>query len=74
MAMITTLLAILGALTFILVAFLVLVWFGFRMGRQSIDKPLPAVIKPKAVSLVEEDPYWEPMNGMPQPNMPTAER
>ena len=73
METITTLLAILGALTFILLAFLALVWFGFRMGRQSIDKPLPAIIKPKQVNLVEEDPFWKPMTGEDQPSYPTVE-
>ena len=61
------------ALVLIIAAFTGLVWFGFRMGRQSIDKPLPAVIKSKAVSLVEEDPFWKPMTGEDQPSYPTVE-
>jgi hypothetical protein len=50
-----------------------LIWFGFRMGRMTVGKPLPPIVKPKPVHLVEEDPYFEPMNGRPQPNIPTME-
>lgn len=62
------------ALTFVLAMFLGLVWFGFRMGRQSIDKPLAPIIKDKAVPLSDEDPYFEAMNGHEQPSVPTAGR
>ena len=50
-----------------------LIWFGFRMGRQSIDKPLAPIVKEKATAMVEDDPYFEPMNGRPQPQT-TGER
>ena len=62
------------ALTVVLGVFLGLVWFGFRMGRQSIDKPLAPIIKDKAVPLSDEDPYFEAMNGHEQPSTPTAGR
>ena len=44
---------------------------GFRMGRQSIDKPLAPIIKPKQIATVEEDPWWEPMHGSPRESVPT---
>lgn len=50
-----------------------LIWFGFRMGRQSIGQPLPPIVKGKATAMVEQDPYFEPMHGRPQPQT-TGER
>lgn len=49
-----------------------LVWFGFRMGRQSIDKPMAPIVQKKQEPFVEEDPYYEPMHGVPQ-SQPTVE-
>ena len=46
---------------------------GFRMGRQSIDKPLPSVIQKKATPVVDEDPWQEPMTGEKQKSYPTVE-
>lgn len=58
----------------VLIMFALLVYFGFRLGRQSINKPLPPIInKQRAQAMVEEDPYWEPMNGAPKPSTPTVE-
>jgi hypothetical protein len=67
-------------LALLLIAFLVAPWtvicllIGFRMGRRSIDKPLPPFIEKKQARIIDEDPFWEPMNGTPQPSYPTAER
>ena len=67
-------------LALFIMAFLVGPWaiiclyIGFRMGRQSIDKPLPPISKRKVTpgSLVDEDPFFEAMHGRDQ-NRPTME-
>jgi len=47
---------------------------GFRMGRQSIDKPLAPVVKTsKAAPVTAEDPFWKPMTGTDQPSYPTVD-
>lgn len=50
-----------------------LVWFGFRLGRITTGKPLPPVIGPKVVNMVEEDPFHKPMTGEDQPSYPTVD-
>lgn len=57
----------------VLIMFALLVYFGFRLGRQTINKPLPPIFKQAIHAIVEEDPYWEPMNGAPKPSTPTVE-
>lgn len=52
---------------------LVCVYLGFRMGRQSIDKPLAPIKVRREEPLLEEDPYYVAMNGKPQPRIQTAE-
>ena len=71
---IQTLLLLSGYMAVWTVVLFVAVWFGFRMGRQSIDRPLPPIIKPKVKpgSLVDADPFYEPMHGKVQ-NRPTVE-
>ena len=61
-------------LTIILVLFLGLIWFGFRMGRQSIDKPLAPIITPKQEQTGEQDEYFEALHGIPAPRVPTVGR
>ena len=64
-----------GIMALIVVMFLTILWCGFRMGRQTIDKPLPPIMQPKQGVQIEEDPYFKPMHGSDQPGYPTgAER
>ncbi|MFH2075574.1 MAG: hypothetical protein ABIJ57_09545 [Pseudomonadota bacterium] len=75
MDMILYALAAVGIVAVILGAFLTILWVGFRMGRQTIDKPLPPIIQPKQGVQIDEDPYFKPMHGSDQPGYPTgAER
>lgn len=73
MDLILTIFAAVGILAIIVAVFLTILWVGFKMGRQTIDKPLPPLIKPKQSSLMEEDPWYEPMHGRPQAHTPTVE-
>ena len=61
------------ALAAVMAMFTGLIYIGFRLGRHTVGKPLPPITKQKAHALVEEDPYWEPMNGVPKPGTPTVE-
>lgn len=59
--------------------FLAVVWTlfmiltGFRLGRMTVGKPMETIITPTPGKVgIEEDPYYEPMNGRPQ-NRSTVE-
>jgi hypothetical protein len=51
------------AIVIVVLAIFAAIWFGFWMGRQSIDKPvhLPTLKKPGGEPLFEEDPYADAM-------------
>lgn len=71
---ITTIGAVLGAGISALFVFLLLIYAGFRMGRQVAEKPLPPIFEKKSEPLmIEEDPYYEPMHGKPQNRIPTVD-
>jgi len=65
--------AVVVAIVFLIAAFTVLVWFGFRMGRTVAGFTPEPIIKPKEENFVDEDPYFEAMHGYPQGNTPTVE-
>ena len=62
-----------GIMALIVVMFLTILWCGFRMGRRTVDHPLPPIVKQKVVNMVEEDPWYKPMTGEDQPSYPTIE-
>lgn len=65
----------LTAVLIVLGVFLVLIWAGFRMGRRTVDQPLPPIIKENQAPIMgEEDPWHRSMTGTDQPGYPTAER
>lgn len=61
------------AAVFSLLAFLFLVWVGFRMGRATQGQPTPPILPRKETVTLEEDPYHEPMYGAKQERIPTVE-
>jgi len=66
--------AVLGAGIVAMFVFLLLIYAGFRMGRQVAEKPLlPIITKKFEPPMIEEDPYWEPMHGRPQNRIPTVD-
>lgn len=48
------------------------VYIGFRLGRYTAGLSMPPIIEKKTDKApTEEDPYYEPMYGKPQPRIPT---
>jgi hypothetical protein len=48
------------------------VYVGFRLGRYTAGQPMAPIIPRKdKTAVIEEDPYFEPMHGKPQPRIPT---
>jgi hypothetical protein len=47
-------------------------YLGFRAGRMTIDRPMAPILPGKQPPvMIDEDPYYEPMHGKPQPRIPT---
>lgn len=63
----TEILFIIGALVVTAIWTLLMILIGFRLGRMTAGKPMEAIVAPTPGKIgIEEDPYYEPMNGVAQ--------